>query len=236
MAPVRSNSRSRRWHGERLIRTRAASSVTVSRPSRWSSATIFRAISAVLVLVPGADLAYVMAAGLRDRTVWPAVSGLRLGYLGLTAVVATGVATVVAGVPAVLTALTAVGAAYLVWLGISILWHPPAGVEAVDRESFAPARALARGLGVSGLNPKGLLLFLALLPQFTDPGGAWPPAAQIALLGVLHTANCGVGYLGVGVLTRAVLRARPAAARRTSRLSGIAMIVFGAALLAEHWL
>ncbi len=227
----------------------------------------FWAISAMLVLVPGADWAYVMAAGLRDRTVWPAVSGILLGYLGMTAVVAAGVATVVAGAPAVLTGLTAAGAAYLVWLGTSIVAHPPAapdrqalgpdrppaavdapdrqplgpahpqaGVGAPDRQPFGPGRALVRGLGVSGLNPKGLLLFLALLPQFTDPTGAWPPAAQIALLGVLHTANCGVGYLGVGVLTRAVLRARPAAARRTSRVSGIAMILLGVALLAEHWL
>ena len=89
---------------------------------------------------------------------------------------------------------------------------------------------------MSGLNPKGLLLFLALLPQFTDPAGTWPLAAQIALLGVLHTANCGVGYLGVGALTRVVLRAHPAVARRTSRLSGIAMILLGAALLAAHGL
>jgi len=194
----------------------------------------FWAISAMLVLVPGADWAYVMAAGLRDRTVWPAVSGILLGYLGMTAVVATGVATVVAGAPGLLTGLTAAGAAYLVWLGASIVAHPPAGIDAPDRQPLRPGRALARGLGVSGLNPKGLLLFLALLPQFTDPTGAWPLAAQIALLGVLHTANCGVGYLGVGVLTRAVLRARPAAARRTSRISGIAMILLGVALLAEH--
>lgn len=194
----------------------------------------FWAISAMLVLVPGADWAYVMAAGLRDRTVWPAVSGILLGYLGMTAVVATGVATVVAGAPALLTGLTAAGAAYLVWLGVSIVAHPPAGADAPDRQPLGPGRALARGLGVSGLNPKGLLLFLALLPQFTDPTGAWPPAAQIALLGVLHTANCGVGYLGVGVLTRAVLRAHPAAARHAGRVSGIAMILLGVALLAER--
>ncbi|MFF5296150.1 LysE family translocator [Paractinoplanes globisporus] len=215
----------------------------------------FWAMSALLVLVPGADWAYVIAAGLRDRAVWPAVTGILLGYVVLTAVVAAGVAALVARTPVVLTALTFAGAAYLVWLGAGILARPPAlpavagravagpavagpaasGPMAGGSVAATPGRALVRGFGVSGLNPKGLLLFLALLPQFTDPGGTWPAALQIALLGALHTANCGAGYLGVGVLARSVLRARPTAARLTTRFSGAAMVILGVALLAEHW-
>jgi threonine/homoserine/homoserine lactone efflux protein len=195
----------------------------------------FWAMSALLVLVPGADWAYVIAAGLRDRAVWPAVSGLLLGYLALTAVVAGGVAALVARTPVVLTVLTFTGAGYLIWLGAGVLAHPPA-IAAGEWRSSSAGRAVVRGFGVSGLNPKGLLLFLALLPQFTDPRGSWPVAAQIGLLGVLHTTNCGAGYLGVGVLARSVLRARPGAARLTTRLSGGAMVVLGVALLAEHWL
>jgi threonine/homoserine/homoserine lactone efflux protein len=210
----------------------------------------FWAMSALLVLVPGADWAYVIAAGLRDRAVWPAVTGILLGYVVLTAVVAAGVAALVARTPVVLTALTFAGAAYLVWLGAGILARPPAfpavagpavagpaasGPVAAGSVAATPGRALVRGFGVSGLNPKGLLLFLALLPQFTDPGGTWPAAVQIALLGALHTANCGAGYLGVGVLARSVLRARPTAARLTTRFSGAAMVILGVALLAGHW-
>jgi threonine/homoserine/homoserine lactone efflux protein len=216
----------------------------------------FWAMSALLVLVPGADWAYVIAAGLRDRAVWPAVSGLLLGYLALTAVVAAGVAASVARTPAVLTVLTFVGAGYLIWLGAGVLARPPAiplrAADAAGRRApvrpgpglargsvalrpGSAGRAVVRGFGVSGLNPKGLLLFLALLPQFTDPRGNWPVAAQIGLLGALHTANCGAGYLGVGVLARSVLRSRPDAARLTTRLSGVAMVMLGIALLAEHW-
>jgi len=51
----------------------------------------FWALSFLLVLVPGADWAYAIAAGLRDRSVLPAVAGLLAGYAGLTAVVAAGV-------------------------------------------------------------------------------------------------------------------------------------------------
>lgn len=197
-----------------------------------SAAFAFWAMSAMLVLVPGADWAYVIAAGLRGRALWPAVSGILLGYLALTVVVAAGVAAVVSRSPAVLTALTLLGAAYLLWLGIGILRRPPA----VTSAPAPPRHALLRGLGVSGLNPKGLLLFLALLPQFTDPAGAWPEAFQIGLLGVLHTVNCGLGYLAVGALARSLLHAHPAATRITTRVSGIAMVALGMALLAEHWL
>ena len=92
----------------------------------------------------------------------------------------------------------------------------------------------AKGLGISGLNPKVFLLFLALLPQFTDPDADWPLAVQIAVLGLVHVASCAVVYPGVGTGARVVLRARPAAARVVTRFSGTAMVVIGVLLLVEQ--
>ena len=143
------------------------------------------------MLVPGADWAYAIAAGLRDRSVLPAVAGLLAGYAGLTAVVAAGVAAVIARSPLVLTVLTAFGAVYLLWLGITTVIRPPAPGAAADRTSQSWVRRAAKGAGVSGLNPKALLLFLAFLPQFLTHGAAWPSAAQIALLGVTGLAGPG---------------------------------------------
>ncbi|MCP3802231.1 LysE family transporter [Allokutzneria sp. A3M-2-11 16] len=201
-----------------------------------SSVAAFWAVSVLLVLVPGADWAYTISAGIQDRSVVPAVGGLLLGYVGLTAVVAAGVAAVVASTPFVLTALTSVGALYLVWIGGTTLARPAAvpgaDVDAPGRTSRV-ARVL-KGAGISGLNPKALLLFLALLPQFTTPAGSWPLAAQISTLGVVHTLTCGAIYLCVGVLARVVLRARPAAARVVSRVSGAAMVLIGVLLLVNQ--
>ena len=59
---------------------------------------------------------------------------------------------------------------------------------------------------------------------------------QIAVLGLLHVANCTVVYTGVGTGAQLVLRARPAAARAVSRFSGAAMIVIGVVLLVEKLL
>ncbi|WP_042384203.1 LysE family translocator [Streptacidiphilus melanogenes] len=201
----------------------------------------FWAVSFLLVLVPGADWAYAIAAGLRDRTVLPAVGGLLAGYVALTAVVAAGLAAVVAGSPLVLTVLTAVGAVYLVRLGVTTLTRPsaPQAADPADPvDSAGPGaswgRRMAKGAGISGLNPKALLLFVALLPQFATRGASWPFAAQIALLGLVHTANCAAVYAGVGTAARRVLRARPAVARAVTRCSGVAMIAIGALLLADR--
>jgi threonine/homoserine/homoserine lactone efflux protein len=198
----------------------------------------FWAVSFLLVLVPGADWAYAIAAGLRDRTILPAVGGLLAGYVALTAVVAAGLAALVAGSPLVLTVLTAVGAVYLVRLGVATLTRPsaPQAADATTTGGGSWLRRAAKGAGISGLNPKALLLFVALLPQFATHGATWPFAAQIALLGLVHTANCAAVYTGVGTAARRVLRARPAVARAVARCSGVAMIVIGVLLLAERLL
>ena len=89
-------------------------------------------------------------------------------------------------------------------------------------------------MGVSALNPKGLLIFLALLPQFTNPRWSWPLTAQLGLLGLVFAATCGAFYLGLGSAARKILAARPAAARAVTRFSGAAMVVIGALLLVWH--
>jgi threonine/homoserine/homoserine lactone efflux protein len=194
----------------------------------------FWLVSFLLVLVPGADWAYVIAVGLRDRSIAPAVGGVLLGYVVLTAVVAAGVAAVVARSPAVLTVLTVLGALYLLRLGIAAVTNP-AVPQAGDEQADEPwTRRAARGAGISGLNPKALLLFLALLPQFTSRTGSWPFAAQIAVLGGVHTINCAIVYITVGLAARTVLRARPAIARAVTRCSGIAMIAIAVLLLTER--
>ncbi len=199
-----------------------------------SALAVFWGVSFLLVITPGADWAYAIAAGLRHRTVLPAVSGLLAGHLLATIVVAAGMAAVVASSPPVLTLVTVAGAAYLVWLGVGATARPAVPEAAVLLSPGSRARQAAKGLGVSGLNPKVFLLFLALLPQFTDPHAAWPVPAQIVALGLVHVASCAVVYTGVGKAAQRVLRARPSAAQLVCRVSGVAMIVIGSALLVEQ--
>jgi len=196
----------------------------------------FWGVSFLFVITPGADWAYAIAAGLRHRTVLPAVGGLLAGHLAATAVVAAGVATLVSGTPLVLTGLTVAGAAYLIWLGVDTLKHRSTLRGGAQQASGSWVRQAATGLGISGLNPKVLLLFLALLPQFTDPEARWPLAAQIMALGLVHVASCALVYTAVGAGARRVLQTRPTAARAVTRFSGAAMVVIGAVLVVDQLL
>ncbi|MEV5549578.1 LysE family translocator [Streptomyces sp. NPDC052309] len=201
----------------------------------------FLALDLLLVCVPGADWAYAISAGLRDRAVTWAVGGLVTGYALHTVLAAAGLAVLVAGSPALLTALTVVGAAYLVWLGWGVLRRPgtpgAAGeTGAAEARTGSGGRVFLRGATISGLNPKGLLLYLSVLPQFlvTGSGAGLPVPAQTVVLGLLHMACCTAVYLTVGLAARAVLGARPAAARAVTRTSGAAMLGIGALLLVQR--
>ena len=194
----------------------------------------FWAVSILFVLTPGADWAYAISAGLRHRSVLPAVSGLLVGHLVATIVVAAGVGALVARMPVVLAAITLVGGGYLLWLGVGAV-RGSGGVEVAA--TSAPGSWLAeaaKGAGTSGLNPKVFLLFLALLPAFANADAPWPIGLQVLALGLVHVANCAVVYLAVGVGARTVLRARPAAARWVTRLSGAAMVVIGVIVIGER--
>jgi threonine/homoserine/homoserine lactone efflux protein len=196
----------------------------------------FLAVDLLLVFTPGADWAYAITAGLRGRSVVPAVAGLVAGYAGYTLLAVAGLVVIVANSATLLTALTVAGAGYLVWLGCGVLRQPAAltASEGEGEVGSSRLRIMVRGAGTSGLNPKALLLYFSLFPQFIDPAGGWPVATQTGLLGTLHMAACAVVYLAVGVLARTVLKTRPTAARAVTRVSGAMMIAIGGFLLAER--
>ncbi|OUD01267.1 LysE family translocator [Streptomyces swartbergensis] len=194
----------------------------------------FLAVDLLLVFTPGADWAYAITAGVKGRSVVPAVAGLIAGYAGYTLLAVAGLVVVVANSATLLTALTLAGAGYLVWLGCGVLRQPAVLTASEDEVGSSRLRIMLKGAGISGLNPKALLLYFSLFPQFIDPAGGWPVATQTGLLGTLHMTACAVVYLAVGVLARTVLKTRPAAARAVTRVSGALMIAIGGFLLVER--
>lgn len=194
----------------------------------------FWLVSLLLIITPGADWAYAIAAGINGRRIVPAVAGLMSGHLLATLVVIAGVGVLVAAHPVALTTLTLLGALYLLWLGAGLL-RRPAAIATAEQHSVGSRRQWAmKGLCISGLNPKVFLLFLALLPQFTDPSGTWSVSVQMALLAALHLVTCTIIYLLVGYGSKVVLATRPQAAKRVSMLSGGMMIVIAALLFIEQ--
>jgi threonine/homoserine/homoserine lactone efflux protein len=196
----------------------------------------FWVVSFLLAMVPGADWAYAISAGLKHRSIAPAMAGVSGGYLLHTVVAAAGVAAIVAGSSSALSVLSVVGAAYLLWLGVRALTGPAPVLATTDDGAVAssPVGEAARGFGVSALNPKVLLTFLALLPQFVETEGSWPVGLQILALGTLHNATCVAVCSVVGTGARTVLRARPTAATVVTRASGLMMMGIGLVLVGEQ--
>lgn len=200
----------------------------------FSIISAFWLVSILFVITPGVDWAYAISAGLTGRRVVPAVTGLLCGHLFATVIVAAGIGALLAHYPVAILAITMMGAGYLLWIGVSLLLHPPVPKADQCMQVTSSIRWLTKGVCVSGLNPKVFLLFLALLPQFTDPRSNWPVSLQILFLGAIHIVGCGAVYLLVGFGAQAVLKTRPNAAQWMSRFSGCAMVVIAISLVVEQ--
>ena len=199
----------------------------------------FVIVAVTLACTPGVDWAYSIAAGLRQRSFVPAVAGLCSGYVLHTALLTAGLAALLAGVPGLLGWLTIAGAAYLLWLGISTMrsWRG-ASFSADDAvgQSRNQLRTFLQGMGTSGINPKGLLFFLALVPQFVSPEASLPVPVQSGVLGLTFVLFAGIIYTAVALTSRKLLQSRPSAARVVTLASGIIMLGLGAVLLGEQLL
>jgi threonine/homoserine/homoserine lactone efflux protein len=199
----------------------------------------FVLVAAALACTPGVDWAYSIAAGLGRRSFVPAVAGLCSGYVLHTVLMVAGLAAVLAASPGLLGWLTVAGSAYLLWLGAATIrsWRGASFTVADDLNSGRnQLRTFFQGMGTSGINPKGLLFFVALVPQFVSAEAPLPVPVQSGLLGLTFVLLAAVVYTAVALLSRRLLQSRPGAARRVTLASGIIMVCLGAALLCEQLL
>jgi threonine/homoserine/homoserine lactone efflux protein len=97
-------------------------------------------------------------------------------------------------------------------------------------------RTFLQGMGTSGINPKGLLFYVALIPQFVSADASLPVPVQSGLLGMTFVALAALVYTVVALLSRTLLQSRPGAARAVTLASGIIMVVLGTVLLGEQLL
>lgn len=145
----------------------------------------FLSFSVLLALAPGPDNIFVLTqSALSGRKTGLAVTvGLCLGLVVHTAAVAFGVAAIVQSSVLAFSLLKLAGAGYLVYLAVKAFRARPSDLEHDDSGSRGLARMVGRGFIMNITNPKVLLFFLALLPQFVEPGSS--AALQVLALGVV---------------------------------------------------
>jgi threonine/homoserine/homoserine lactone efflux protein len=165
------------------------------------SLALFLAAGLALNFTPGPDMLYVAARGASEGRAAGIVSalGIGVGTLVHIALVAGGLAALLAAVPVAYLIVRLGGAAYLIYLGIRALRASPSSTEAATELQPASLGAIFRqGVLTNVLNPKVALFFLAFLPQFIDPSRGHP-AFQVIVLGLLFDVTGTLVNLGVAI-------------------------------------
>ncbi|GAB3489994.1 LysE family translocator [Nocardiopsis coralliicola] len=151
----------------------------------------FTAVAVVLIIVPGPSVLFVIGRALSrgQGAALTTAFGNAVGSFIPAAVVAVGLGPVFERSAMAFTALKLIGAAYLVYLGATA-WRDRHKVSAPGADG-APQRKMARtfadGFAVGATNPKTIVFFAAVLPQFVAPGSGHA-TAQMLTLGLVAAA------------------------------------------------
>jgi threonine/homoserine/homoserine lactone efflux protein len=205
----------------------------------WAAYGSFLGFAAILVLVPGPDFAVVTKntlVGGRHRGLWSALGvGSSNAVQGLVA--AAGLGAIIVRAEPLFLAIKWLGIAYLSFLAIQAFRSLRRGeyrsTPDAARESGRAWRGWRQGFLSNITNPKVLVFYLAVLPQFLGPH------ATIVTLGVFALSHAVLSVLYLTVLVSVMHRARRILAARKVRrcldaATGTALVGFGAKLAVEH--
>ena len=202
----------------------------------------FLAVSAVVIVAPGPDMALVGRNALfggRRAGVYTSV-GVVLGLAVWSLAASGGVAALLRKSEPAFITLKVVGAVYLVWLGIQALrvaWKGRGGEPAVSRvvgSQHPPRRALRQGFLSNLANPKIAVFFTSFLPQFASPGASFAALLSLGLVFCVMTLVWLVAY-GVFVAKAGDVLRRPRIRRAMEGVTGAVLIAFGVRLAtADH--
>jgi threonine/homoserine/homoserine lactone efflux protein len=199
------------------------------------SLVTFALASLVLIVVPGPSVLFVIGRSLALGRAGGLLSvlGNALGMLPLVIAVALGIGAIVAQSVVVFSAIKFAGAAYLVYLGVQAIRHRRhTAVTHEATPSRAAWRILGEGFLVGLTNPKSLVFFVAVLPQFVDYGAGGIPV-QLFELGVVFLALAlvfdSVWALAAGA-ARTWFGRSPKRVERLGATGGVMMIGLGGVL------
>jgi threonine/homoserine/homoserine lactone efflux protein len=151
----------------------------------WPVFLSFVAAGLALNIVPGADMTFIIASAARGGRRAGVIASLGVGTGALVHILAAvlGLSAILASSQTAFDAIKYAGAAYLLWLAVSLLRTRAPPAQSGARPPDPGWRLFRAAMLVNILNPKVALFFLAFLPQFVDPAAA-VPAAQILCLGL----------------------------------------------------
>ncbi|RQH00878.1 LysE family translocator [Natrarchaeobius oligotrophus] len=200
---------------------------------------LYLVAAGAMILSPGPDSIYVLTRSIAEgRSVGIAsAAGISVGVVVHTVAAVLGLAALFQASLVAFTAVTYLGAAYLVFLGIRTIrddveidssdGKSPASDADVIGEPTETSNPFLEAITVNVLNPQVAIFFLAFLPQFVS--GDWIEA-QLTLLGGIYAAltmlYLGTVAVAAGAL-RSVLVTRPTIANGIQWITGLVLIGLG---------
>ena len=175
---------------------------------------LFSATVLPLICTPGPDMLFIASQAMSGGTPagLRATTGVLLGYCVHSLLVALGLAAVVAASPVLFEVIRWVGITYLVYLASKLIRAALRSGELVVPQGQV-TNQLYKGFLTSLLNPKGMMVYVAILPQFMDRHGS-DATLQAVLLSAAFMFWCAVVYTAVSVSLGRVGRRRLSDRRR----------------------
>lgn len=194
-------------------------------------------VTAVIV-APGPDSMLIIRNALISgrRVGLATLAGVQAGLVGHTLLAALGVSVVIASSPLLFRGVAIAGAGYLAWLGMQC-FRPTGALKVGTGDAVTASKGFRDAMVTNLLNPKVIMLYLALLPNFLVPD-----SGNIALqLVVMSAIMLVINTIWQGLLVAAADRARawlskPAVQTAINRATGLVLLTFACLMLWEHLL
>ncbi|WP_272680863.1 LysE family translocator [Providencia sp. PROV129] len=160
---------------------------------------LFSATVIPLICTPGPDILFISAQGLSGgpSAAWKANLGIILGYITHAILAALGLAAIVATSPMVFHTIKWVGVAYVAYLAARMIMSAMKANE-VKIQKVSNKAVIGKAFLTSFLNPKGLLVYFAILPNFIQLSES--VAIQSLILSATFIVSCVVIYGVIGML------------------------------------
>ena len=200
----------------------------------------FVVATSIFAYMPGPSTLYAAAQTIARgrRAGWFAALGIHIGGYVHVLAAAVGLSILFQAIPILYLGLKFTGAAYLIWLGISMfLTKAETATKPQVAGQKSARRAFWESVSVEVLNPKTAIFYVAFLPQFADPSAAFPIWVQLIILGTVvnimfSSADAICVILADKVTT--LIKASTSANRVAHKIGGSVLVALGVNLALDR--